>query len=158
LILSQDFNDWTFVHSNSFSDVNIIGGDFGLLKLVPDTKLKQHRVDIPTKEIYTKGIYRFTVLAKKAGQDFIRLRIGNIGYDVVFDLNKGIVLGTQKDVVANIVKEDNNWFKCSLECKFLYPIKVVRINAFNVKSRVFYSGNDLDGVYLSDFNLKKVYN
>jgi len=154
LIVSSDSKDWILVHSILKKEKSIINGDrFDIIKLIANNNNNQHRIDIPTKLLEDE--YEFSIYAKKAEIGFVRLRIGNSGYPIVFDLEKGTIIGSQEGVVASIKEKELKWFKCSIKCS-VNKISVIRVNVFSSNSVSDYSGDEIKGVYLREFELKRI--
>ncbi|MGB0897217.1 MAG: DUF4296 domain-containing protein [Flavobacteriaceae bacterium] len=152
LLLSEDFKRWRAVNSSLFlSDEEF--GDREVLKLVADTQISQHRIDIPVEKL--NGRYEFSVLAKKGEMNIVRLRIGSQGYGVIFNLKSGTVENVQPNDVASITKVKNGWYKCTITCA-VRNVTIARVNVFNTTSFSDYSGDDLKGVFVSNPKLVKV--
>jgi hypothetical protein len=154
LILSDDFNNWRYVHSFFNKDKGIVDGkELNVIKLIPKSVNYQHRVDIPTHVL--TGEYQFSILAKKSEMNFVGLRIGLKGYPIIFDLENGSVHGNQDLVEAKIIKKELNWYKCSIKCN-VSDVSLVRVNVFISKSVRHFVGDDLKGVFLAEFDLKEI--
>jgi len=74
--------------------------EVNIIKLIANEYDYQHRIDIPTR--FLGGNMNLVFMQKKSGMNFIRLRVGLMGYRIVFNLFEGTVSGSETKVASSI--------------------------------------------------------
>ncbi len=154
LLISDDYTKWRAVYSTIVlqNEASNQQDNAQVLKLIASSNNSQHRIEIPTFPL--SGKYEFSIYAKKAEMNIVRLRIGMKGYKYTFDLEKGVVLGND-DGKAEIKKVTDGWFLCTLKCT-VKDVHVARVNIFPDDSYNDFTGDGLKGVLFKNPNLRKL--
>ena len=95
------------------------------------------------QSISVTGVHTFSVYAKKATANEMRLRIRQtVDANVYFDLVNGVVLTTSGEIKASITDVSNGWYRCE-----------VAFVASGTNTARIYS-NDGDSIYIQDTQLE----
>lgn len=118
ILYNEEFNNLYWFRNNVsiVSNKTISPDDTANADLIyekENTNIVSHNISIKN-EINKKGLYTFSVFAKKDKSNMLILRLGEINQRAVFDIDNGKVLSKIDVVKATINEEKNQWYRCSI--------------------------------------------
>jgi len=147
LTYSEQFDNavWSKVQSSITANAAVApDGNTTADKLIPNTALSQHRVDLTSTS--TAATYTFSVFIKTAGYNYAFIRIGATA-GVVVNLTNGATVLT--GAASNPLAESygNGWYRCSFSCTAGVN-DTVRINVEEASNSTDFTGDGTSGIYI----------
>lgn len=147
LFFSEEFNNsYWFKNNVEVLSNQITAPDSTLIAdvlYIPKSKnIRSH--NISTKTIFKeKGVYTFSVYAKKRESSHLILRLGDIHQRAVFDLNEGVVNQEFNLFNSGIYQVNKDWFRCFITVNLTNDGLVLVGLSNNLAAYNFANANDM---------------